>query len=110
QRHGYQVDADVGNSRFRCDLAVRSAGDSHYRLGILIDHDAHYGQTDLLEREWQRPRLLEQFGWRVAHVLAKDWYDNPQRVLDEILTRLRENATDSLTTEKENSNGQENDC
>jgi hypothetical protein len=28
-----------------------------------------------------RPKLLEAFGWRIAHVLAKDWYTDPANTL-----------------------------
>ena len=88
---GYQVDRDLGQSSFRCDLAIRRPGDAAYRACVLVDTDAYYRQTDLLERDVMRPALLESFGWRVAHVLAKDWYQNRQIVLQE-LERVLEGA------------------
>jgi hypothetical protein len=78
---GWLVDFDVGHSAFRCDLALRREGDRQYRLGILVDTDRWYGQTDLLERELMKPRLLEVFGWRVAVVLTRDWYEQPEAVV-----------------------------
>jgi hypothetical protein len=86
---GYLVERDVGQSHFRCDLAVRRPGDAAYRLGILVDNDRYYDREDLLEREMLRPKLLRDFGWQVAHVLAKDWYDEPQQVLTKLLNRLQ---------------------
>ncbi len=83
--HGYLVDRGVGQSHFRCDLAVRRAEDAAYRLGILVDGDAYYDQEDLLERDLMRPQLLGAFGWNVAHVLAKDWYDDRDGVLERLL-------------------------
>ena len=86
---GYLVDRAVGQSHFRCDLAVRRDGDTTYRLAILLDNDAYYDQSDLLERDLMRPKLLADFGWNVTLVLAKDWYDNPKSVLDELIGLLK---------------------
>ena len=45
---GYSVDRAVGQSHFRCDLAVRREGETVYRLAILLDNDGYYDQSDLL--------------------------------------------------------------
>ena len=87
---GYLVDLAVGQSHFRCDLAVFRKGDNLYRLGILIDNEAHYEQTDLLERDVMRPRLLRAFGWRTAHVLAKDWYTDASAVTKQLVEILEQ--------------------
>jgi hypothetical protein len=81
---GYAVDRDVGQSRFRCDLAVGSPSEREYQLGILVDTAAHYRNPNLLDRYLMQPSILRAFGWRVALVLTKDWYQNP----DEVLARL----------------------
>jgi hypothetical protein len=86
---GYQVDRDVGQSSFRCDLAVRRAGDTAYRAGILVDTDAYYRQADILERDVMRPRLLQSFGWTVAHVLTQDWWQNRAGVLESLARLLQ---------------------
>jgi hypothetical protein len=58
-------------------------------LELKVDNDRYYDREDLLEREMLRPKLLRDFGWQVAHVLAKDWYDEPQQVLTKLLNRLQ---------------------
>jgi hypothetical protein len=78
---GYLVDRAVGQSRFRCDLTIRREGDSVYRLGILVDTADYYRQSDLIERDVMKPELLRAFGWRVAVVLSKDWWDDSNGVL-----------------------------
>jgi len=88
EQRGYLVDLSVGMSHFRCDVAVRRAGDSVYRLGILADTGAYYGQSDLIERDLMKPKLLRAFGWTIMHVLAKDWHDDREAVLQEIEHRL----------------------
>jgi predicted DNA-binding WGR domain protein len=88
EQSGLVVDANVGQSDFRCDLAIRSA-DAGYQLGILIDSDAYYANPDHLEREVFRPNLLRTFGWNVHRVLAREWFENPEAVLRNIDAALR---------------------
>jgi predicted DNA-binding WGR domain protein len=86
---GYLVDLNVGQSKFRCDLAVRSKSDNLYQLGILVDTDSHYSNPNLLDRYLMQPGILRAFGWRFAMVLTKDWYHNPDDVLERIEKLLR---------------------
>ncbi|QDT13549.1 AAA domain-containing protein [Planctomycetes bacterium K23_9] len=81
---GWQVDQDVGQSHFRIDLAIMKPGDSQYRLGILLD-DASYRTENVFERDVQRPKLLSAFGWRITHLLAKDWYHDSNQELQRIV-------------------------
>jgi predicted DNA-binding WGR domain protein len=81
---GYSVDLNVGQSKFRCDLAVRGNSDTLYQLGILVDTDGHYANPNLLDRYLMQPTILRAFGWRFALVLTKDWYHNPDDVLSRI--------------------------
>lgn len=84
RQRGFAVDLNVGQSKFRCDLAVRDGSDGLYQLGILIDTDGHYTNPNLLDRYLMQPSILKAFGWRFALVLTKDWYHNP----DDVLARL----------------------
>jgi predicted DNA-binding WGR domain protein len=88
RQRGLSVEENVGQSDFRCDLAIRSDGPG-YRLGILIDTDAYYRNPDPLERDVFPPSLLRAFGWTVVRVLSRDWFDSPEAVLREIDASLR---------------------
>jgi hypothetical protein len=88
RQRGFHVDEGVGQSHFRVDLAVRRDSDDRYRLGVLVDTLTSYEQSEPLERDMMRPRLLRAFGWRVTSVLAKDWYQDPDAELDRILKLL----------------------
>jgi very-short-patch-repair endonuclease len=101
---GYEVDRRIGQSHFRCDLAVRKPGETSYRLGILVDGDDYYAQNDILERDLLRPRLLRAFGWRTAHVLAKDWYQDAEGVVAR-LTNLIEGEESPVTKAKPRGRG-----
>lgn len=84
EQRGYRVDRGVGQSAFRCDLAIARPGDETYRVGVLIDNARYYQQADLIERDLVRPTLLNIFGWRIATVLAKDWYEDREAVITQI--------------------------
>jgi hypothetical protein len=88
RERGYDVDANVGQSSFRCDLAVRRKGEARYAVGVLIDTEAYYANGDLLERDFLRPKLLLDFGWSVVQVFTKDWYLNPDAVVKGIEEQL----------------------
>lgn len=86
---GYVVDERIGQSNFKCNLAVKiRPDDSQYSLGILIDDEVHYGNNDLVEQYCQRPSILTSFGWNVAPVFAKDWLEDSNRVLNMLVGRL----------------------
>lgn len=84
RQRGWQVDAAVGQSRFRCDLAIRDPESPGYMLGLFVDSDERVADASLLERAVFQPRVLSGFGWRFAHVLTKDWFHDPQAVLDRL--------------------------
>ena len=103
QQRGYAVELGIGMSHFRCDLAARRHGENEHRLGIMVDTEMHYQQTDLLEREMMRPQLLRSFGWNIAHVLQRDWYSDRQAVLDR-LTHLIEDGSEPSPADLEETN------
>src|SRR5262249_17896255 len=88
RKRGYEVETNVGQSGFRCDLAVRGGSDRFYRLGIMVDSDSYYQNANLLERDVLRPRLLRSFGWNVVLILTKDWFEGADAVLQSLEQRL----------------------
>jgi predicted DNA-binding WGR domain protein len=92
RRRGHGVDEHVGQSRFRCDLGVRTRDDGHYTVGVIVDTAAHYLNPDVAERCVTQPGILRAFGWRVALVLTRDWYHEPQAVVDRIERLVRDEA------------------
>jgi hypothetical protein len=96
RQRGYVVDEAVGQSHFRVDLAVRREADKIYRLGILVDTLSSYEQSEPLERDMLRPRLLRNFGWQVTSVLAKDWLDSADAELHRLITMIEQNEDERL--------------
>lgn len=99
EKRGYIVDRYVGQSSFKCTLAVkRQPEDKEYSLGILIDDEWHYQNDDLVEQYFQRPSILQQFGWRVINLFAKDWLEDSNRVLGDLLKELDGNKPDETSS------------
>jgi predicted DNA-binding WGR domain protein len=89
EARGYEVAEQVGQSGFKCSLAVkRHPEDGHYSLAILIDDDQHYRNSNLIEQYYQRPAILRSFGWKVLAVYAKDWLHQPQKVMEQVWRAL----------------------
>lgn len=94
RQEGWKVDHHIGQSSFRCQIGIRKPGDKKYRLGVLVDNDDYYRLDDAIERDVMRPRLLEAFGWNIVTVLSKDWYLEPEGVIDRIQGQLDHPTTD----------------
>lgn len=84
RNRGLEVDEHVGQSRFRCDLAVWTMGARQYALGVMVDTAGHYQNPNVGERCVTQPEILRAFGWRIALVLTRDWYHEPHAVVDRL--------------------------
>jgi DNA polymerase III delta prime subunit len=92
-RLGYEVAGPIGQSDFKCSLAVKkNPSDDDYALAILIDDEGHYRNDNLIEQYYQRPAILFSFGWKVISVYAKDWLHQPHKVLEQVLRALGDSA------------------
>jgi predicted DNA-binding WGR domain protein len=86
RERGWDADTQIGQSRFRCDVAVRSQGAPQHQVGLLLDVT---GRTGVLERFHTQPSILKAFGWQVLVILAKDWWHDPAGVIERIERLLR---------------------
>ncbi|MGZ0150286.1 AAA domain-containing protein [Kribbella sp. WER1] len=86
---GVEVDVAVGESVFRCDLALKLPDDDGYRLAVLVDTPERVASDTLLERLTTHPSALATTGWRVHHVLTTDWTRSPDAVVSQLLDALR---------------------
>lgn len=98
---GFEVKENVGQSDFKCSIAVKlNATDKNYALSILIDDDTHYHNQNLLELYYQRPAILKSFGWRTMHLYAKDWLNNPDKMIELIVKRIIETNIEPVNEEE----------
>jgi predicted DNA-binding WGR domain protein len=75
--------------------------DGEYKLGILIDDDRHYRNNNLIEQYYQRPAILQSFGWKILPVFGRDWLHQPQKVMEQILKLIREEPELQHSTDKD---------
>lgn len=85
---GVDVTQGVGQSAFRCDLALRRPGATAYDVAVLVDHPARIGSGRPDERRLTQPAALTSAGWRVEQVVATEWLDRPDTVVDRLVASL----------------------
>ena len=89
EEKGYDVHVQVGQSDFKCSLAVKlKQDDLNYALAILIDDDKHFSNDNIIEQYFQRPAILKEIGWRQISVFTKDWLHDPEKVMSAIVKAL----------------------
>ncbi|AFD06308.1 AAA domain-containing protein [Solitalea canadensis] len=89
QKRGYEVMENVGQSMFKCSLAIKAnPNDTTYALGLLVDDDSHYENKNMLEQYFQRPEVLQACGWKIMPVYAKDWLNDHESVIESIIKKL----------------------
>jgi AAA domain/REase_MTES_1575 len=88
QRRGVEVWPDIGESAFRCDLALRRPGDRGYSVAVLVDTPARIASASTLERLSTHHRALAGAGWVVSDVLTSDWLRDPDSVTDRLIEVL----------------------
>jgi hypothetical protein len=94
EARGVEVDLAVGESVFRCDLALKLPGDAGHRLAVLVDTPERVAADTLLERLTTHPTALKTTGWRVHHVLTTDWSRSPDSVVTHLLEALHRPTDD----------------
>ena len=89
QRMGYEIDAQVGFSGYRIDLAVVNPKDpTQYVLGIECDGAMFHSARSARERDVTRQRYLESRGWKVDRVWSRNWWRNRGAELERLKTRI----------------------
>ena len=74
---GYSVDAQVGVSNFRIDLAIKDPKDSSkYLIGIECDGATYHSSRVARDRDLLRQEILEGMDWRLHRVWSTEWFHN----------------------------------
>lgn len=87
---GYKVDAQVGRSSFKVDLAVvDSRNPNRYVLGILCDGKNYYETKTTRDREIVQPGVLQMLNWNIERVWSVDWFMHRDKVVERLAGRLK---------------------
>lgn len=85
RERGFEVRTRVGSGSERVDLALVDAEDpERYALGIELEGDGYRSANTARERERLRNQVLQQLGWKVYRLRARDWMTNRDVQLERI--------------------------
>lgn len=98
KKKGYDCDTQVGCSSFRIDVAVVDPNDKgRYLLGILCDGDSYAKAQTARDREVCQPGILTGLGWNLMKVWTIDWWEDSQKVVDQIVANIEAAKKGELT-------------
>jgi len=90
ENQGFQVDAQVGCSEFRIDLAVRHPDHSNrYILGIECDGATYHHHRTARDRDRLRQEVLEELGWVIHRIWSTDWIKDPEAAINSVIKRVK---------------------
>ncbi len=91
QKLGYSVKTDIGISGYRIDIGiVNQEKPSEYILGILTDGKTYRAAKTAKDREVVQSDVLKMLGWNIYKLWSPDWWDNPQKVIKDIVRAIEE--------------------
>jgi hypothetical protein len=100
---GHTVRDKVGSPGFYLDLAVVDPENpGRYILGLICDGKAYDSAASATDRDRLRAQVLELFGWNLYQVWSADWYRNPNRELNRLLTAIEQAKLITETIDKDN--------
>ncbi len=88
EKLGYDVDINLGNTKYKLSLGVYDKALQRYVLGIECDYQAFNSTDSVLERDVYRIKFLESRGWKIMRVWSRDWWLSPSKVLDDIISTI----------------------
>lgn len=104
--NGYSIDARVGCSDFRVDLALKTSDNSNYVLAIECDGDTYRSAKNARDRDRLRREVLERMGWQYCRVWSTDWVKNKSAEQLHLLEIVSDAVKKSAKTKAESeSNG-----
>ena len=87
--HGYRVEAQVGSSGFRIDLAVYDPEDEgRFLLAVECDGARYHSSSWARERDRLRQAVLEQKGWTFYRIWSTDWFYNRDGEVGKLLEAI----------------------
>lgn len=99
KEQGYDTQLSVGRSKYRIDIGIvdpRHPG--QYLLGIMLDGSGYGTARTTRDRELAQISVLSGLGWNIIRIWCMDWWDNPDKELKRILSKLdalKESASDA---------------
>jgi very-short-patch-repair endonuclease len=87
---GLQVDAQVGASRYRIDLAIRDRRDpTRYIIGVECDGATYHSSRSARDRDLLRHEVLRLMGWRIHRLWSTEWFRDPDGSIEQVLRSVQ---------------------
>ena len=89
QRHGYEVDCQVGVANYFIDLAIRHPDKPEtYLLGVECDGATYHSARAARDRDKYRQSVLEGLGWEIYRIWSTDWFENAESETQQLIKHL----------------------
>ncbi|GAA0432234.1 DUF3320 domain-containing protein [Lentibacillus halophilus] len=89
QKHGYEVETNVGNSAFKVDLAVVDKGNNRqYLAAIQLDGHRYASRTTTRDRNKLGDLMLSRLGWHIIKIWSVEWWHNEEKQITELIAQL----------------------
>ncbi len=86
---GYHVVHHVGDTTYKLDLGIKATSeDRDFLLGIECEGSYYFSGRTSKEREIYRPTQLQNSGWQVHRVWARNFWGDREKEVERILGRL----------------------
>ena len=90
RQNGFLATTNIGRSHFKIDIAVSTKEQPNkYILCIMCDGKNYYETKTTRDREIVQPSVLEMLNWNTMRVYSIDWYENRERVMQQILDQIK---------------------
>ena len=88
---GWQVQTQIGVSKFRVDLGVVHPDlPGIYLAGVECDGATYHSSPSARDRDRTRHAILENLGWRLTRLWSTDYFRDPQAAIQNVHNRLTE--------------------
>lgn len=95
---GFIVDAQVGVSSFRIDLAIRDPRDqTRYLIGIECDGATYHSSRVARDRDLLREKILRDMGWKLHRVWSTEWFHNREAAITLMLHSIERVMSQDLS-------------
>lgn len=98
---GLEAKTNIGTSDFKIDIGiVNPKSPAQYVLGILLDGYYYQEAKTSNDREMVMPSVLSALGWKIHRIWTMDWYENSEKILNEIKEKVNSILEDSYEEEQ----------
>jgi very-short-patch-repair endonuclease len=90
ERHGYQVECQVGVANYFIDLAVlHPMQPGLYLLGVECDGATYHSAKAARDRDKYRQSVLENLGWEIYRIWSTDWFENAEAETKRLVEHIK---------------------